>query len=176
MLRSAVPVGSPPLSASPPSLRTEPLLLSSPLPPLPMLHALRPVACAGGPGGGAGGRGAHPAQLTCSRSQNKKRAAPTRRPCSAKRQGGGGWQLFQDPITKEWLTCRATAAVAPEAAAAGESQSMAIYQGCEDADPKQTVVPLNIAEFASGTRCCAAVTNSARAFFLRQQRLVGRRC
>ena len=27
-----------------------------------------------------------------------------------------GWQLFQDPITKEWLTCRATAAVAPEAA------------------------------------------------------------
>ena len=74
-----------------------------------------------------------------------------------------GWQLFQDPITKEWLTCRATAAVAPEAAAAGESQSMVIYQGCEDADPKQTVVPLNIAEFASGTRCCAAVTNSGRA-------------
>ena len=33
-----------------------------------------------------------------------------------------GWQLFQDPITKEWLTCRATAAVAPEAAAAGKSQ------------------------------------------------------
>ena len=34
------------------------------------------------------------------------------------------------------------------AAAAGESQSMAIYQGCEDADPKQTVIPRTVAEFA----------------------------
>ena len=108
-------------------------------------------------------------QLTVDRSSIRSRRPPPR-PSPRRRLRAGGCGVgegmgagFQVPITKEWMTCRAAAAVDPEAAAAGESQSMVIYQGCEDADPKLTVVPLNIAEFASGTRCCAAVTNSTRA-------------